>query len=219
LDQQIKLRGFRIELGEIESVLLEIPGVRAAAVGVCETDTGDKRLVAYLAVAEQHMPSPHEARELLARQLPGYMIPSFYVRQDELPMTANGKLNRRALKAPNLSELQAARQMVEPRSNAERELASICADVLGLEQISVQDDLFELGADSIRIFQIASRAASAGLRLRAQQLLRFRTVAAVSAEIESPAEDRPSLAGAGAFATRIVPVSREGYRRKVTELQ
>jgi amino acid adenylation domain-containing protein len=219
LDDQIKLRGFRIELGEIESVLLQITGVRAAAVGVCETETGDKRLVAYLAVAREHMPSPHEAREFLARQLPGYMIPSFYVRQDELPMTANGKLNRRALKAPNFSDLQAARQMVEPRNSAERELADICADVLGLEQISVQDDLFELGADSIRIFQIASRAVSAGLRLRAQHLLRFRTIAAVSAEIESPAEDKPVPGGGTAFTTRIVPVSREKYRRKMAELQ
>lgn len=182
LDHQVKVRGFRIELGEIEALILSYPGVREAVVTVNESKAGDPRLVAYVAIPETLMPSFDQWRELLARQLPAYMIPSHFVRLDELPKTPNGKIDRKQLPAPQQIEVERRTPYKQPSTEQEIALAKICAEVLGIEKVGVNDNLFELGADSLHIFQIAARAGRAGLPVTAQQVMRQPSVAALCSQ-------------------------------------
>ncbi|MEW9682768.1 amino acid adenylation domain-containing protein [Pseudomonas sp. TE50-2] len=151
-DQQIKLRGFRIELGEIEARLGECPGVRDAAVIVREDVPGDKRLVAYFtghqAIADLH--------RQLQGQLPDYMLPSAYVCLDALPLTANGKLDRRALPQPG-SEAVVSRAFEAPQGEIESALAAIWAELLKIERVGRHDHFFELGGHSLLAMRLVSQ--------------------------------------------------------------
>jgi amino acid adenylation domain-containing protein/non-ribosomal peptide synthase protein (TIGR01720 family) len=164
VDQQVKVRGFRIELGEIEAALLESPAVAMASVqAVTSESDAQQRLVAYVVPRQQ---TPVEAlREHLATKLPDYMIPGFFVLLDDLPLTANGKVNRRALPPPDPAHQALATRFVEPRSDVERALAGAFAAALGLERVGIHDSFFALGGDSIRAIQVLSRARDAGLDL------------------------------------------------------
>ncbi|WP_249044250.1 non-ribosomal peptide synthase/polyketide synthase [Crossiella equi] len=166
-DDQVKLRGFRIELGEIESALTAAPGITEAVVLV-RTDSGQKRLVAYH-VGE----APADLRDRLRATLPDYMVPSAFVALAALPLTANGKVDRRALPAP---EVEASTQ-VEPRTDVERRLAQVWAEVLGLPRIGVTDNFFALGGDSILSIQVVSRARAAGLHLTSRDVFLHQTIA------------------------------------------
>jgi amino acid adenylation domain-containing protein len=154
LDDQVKVRGFRIELGEIEAALSRHPGVRGAAVLVREDIPGDRRLVAYVAGA---VPSA-DLRQHLRGQLPEYMVPSVLELLDELPLTANGKIDRRALPAPGRS---APPGLVAPRTPVEEILVEIWREVLGVESVGVEDNFFERGGHSLLavslMFQIEKR--------------------------------------------------------------
>jgi aryl carrier-like protein len=182
------LRGFRIELEEIEAVLSRSVG--AAAVALREDTVGKPMLVGYLAGASAEDPSAEALRAKLGEDLPDYMIPSIWVRLDSLPMTPNGKLDRAALPAPDLTApLELA--FSAPKTPLEESLASIWAEVLKLDRVSRDSDLFSLGADSIHLFQIAARANRKGISLSARQLLDHRTIAALAALLEIEG-DRPS---------------------------
>jgi acyl-CoA synthetase (AMP-forming)/AMP-acid ligase II/aryl carrier-like protein len=181
LDHQVKLRGFRIELGEIEALIAAYPGVRETVVVVSEVKSSEQRLVAYIAIRDEQMLSASQWRELLSRQLPGYMIPSHFIRMDQLPKTPNGKIDRKALVVPELSSLELRSEHKPPSNEREAKLAAICAEVLSRESIGVSDNLFELGADSLHIFQISARASRAGIALSAQQVMRQPTVEALCA--------------------------------------
>ena len=169
IDNQVKVRGYRIELGEIETALATYPGVREAVVVVREDNPGDKRLVAY--VAGEQVPTASEVREFLGEKLPAYMLPSAVVPVAAMPLTPNGKIDRRALALQPMEGGNADKDFVAPRTNEERTLADIWAHVLRLERVSIQDSLFELGADSIHVFQITARANAAGLKFTPMQLL------------------------------------------------
>ena len=132
LDDQVKLRGYRIELGEVESALAALPEVAEAAVVLREDTAGDPRLVGYLAGAPGQRPSTGELRAALARTLPDYMIPSAFVTLDQLPRNNSGKLDRRALPAPQDGDPGDGRAMVAPRTALEERVAGIWAQVLGL---------------------------------------------------------------------------------------
>ncbi|MZG19952.1 amino acid adenylation domain-containing protein, partial [Streptomyces sp. SID5914] len=160
VDDQVKLRGFRIEPGEVEAVLAGRPEVSQAAVVLREDRPGDKRLVAYVvagAAAE-----PEALRAHVAGILPEYMVPSAVVLLDGLPLTLNGKLDRRALPAPDYG---ADTERRGPRTEREKVLCGLFADVLGLAEVGVDDGFFDLGGDSIMSIQLVSRARRAGLEL------------------------------------------------------
>ncbi|MGA3025704.1 MAG: amino acid adenylation domain-containing protein [Bryobacteraceae bacterium] len=208
LDNQVKIRGYRIELGEIESALLGDPAVRDGAVIVRQDQPGDKRLAAYVVAAQRNAFDAALLRDAVAKRLPDYMVPGIFVVMDSLPLTPNGKIDRRALGAlPPPSAAAREDRFVAPRTEAERTMASVWQQVLKVDRVGIDDDLFTLGADSIHLFQIASRAASHGLAITPRQLLQYRTIGALSAVVdgESGAAHEPVAAG-------IRPVSRDRFR-------
>ncbi|MFC6065411.1 non-ribosomal peptide synthetase [Streptomyces ochraceiscleroticus] len=172
-DHQVKVRGFRIELGEIEAVLASGPGVRQVAVVVREDRPGDRRVVAYV-VGDADTAA---LRAHAAERLPAYMVPSAVVPLAALPVTPNGKLDQRALPAPDAAARPAGRT---PRTSQEEMLCGLFAEVLGLEQVGVDEPFFELGGDSILAIQLVSRARSAGLLLTARDVFTHQSVAALA---------------------------------------
>ncbi len=177
LDGQVKLRGYRIELGEVEAVLSEHHMVREAAAVVREDVAGDKRLVAYVVAHgdeevtggdlrdqlgnelsnEWRVALSSELRRHMKEQVPEYMVPSSYVMLDELPLTPSGKVDRRALPAPDEGRREIEEQYVAPRSAAEEVVTGIWAEVLKVERVGVHDNFFELGGHSLLATQVISR--------------------------------------------------------------
>ena len=157
IDNQVKVRGYRIELGEIEAVLGQHPMIQSSVVVVQEDTPGDKRLVAYLVGRQGKSFDAAEIRKYLKEKLPEYMIPSVFMRLDELPWTPNGKVDRRALPAPDHSRPELDNAFVAPRNAVEAILSNIWAEVLKLETVSVRDNFFELGGHSLLATQVISR--------------------------------------------------------------
>ncbi|HEU0053108.1 MAG TPA: amino acid adenylation domain-containing protein, partial [Longimicrobium sp.] len=190
LDRQVKIRGFRIELGEVEAALAAVSGVREAAVSVREDAPGARRLVAYATTAEGV--TAETLRDALRRRLPDYMVPAAYVLLDELPRTTTGKLDRRALPAPDTSAAGAAAYLA-PRDEMEAALARAWAKVLGRDRVGVRDNFFELGGDSILAVRMIAHAAEEGVRVLPWQVFRYQEIAAladaVRAEPDAPAAD------------------------------
>ncbi|MEJ8654156.1 non-ribosomal peptide synthase/polyketide synthase [Streptomyces sp. MS1.AVA.3] len=179
-DDQIKIRGFRVEPAEIEAVLTRHPAVAEAVLTVPE-DGGRKRLAAYLVPAPgATVPQAEELRAFLAAELPDYMLPAAFVTLDALPLTRNGKVDRRRLPAPDWSAA-ASSEHLAPRTEAERILAEIWCALLGVDRVGVEDNFFMLGGDSILSIQVVSRARRAGLTLTPRDLFRHPTVAALAA--------------------------------------
>jgi amino acid adenylation domain-containing protein len=147
-DGQVKLRGYRIEMGEIEAALQRVPGVRACAVLAREDRPNQKRLVAYY-VGDETTPTPQRLRENLARSLPEFMVPAIYLQLDALPVTANGKLDRRALPMPDQRRPELAVPYVPPLGAIEQKLGDLFADALGLDQVGRNDNFFDLGGNSL----------------------------------------------------------------------
>lgn len=155
VDNQVKIRGHRIEVSEIESILAEHPEVRQCVVAARDDLSGGKRLIAYF-VGRNETISGTELRAFLKKRLPDYMLPSAFVSLDKLPLTANGKINRRALPAPDLSNAK-KESFVAPRTPCEEQLAGIWREVLKLEAVGADDDFFELGGHSLLATQVMSR--------------------------------------------------------------
>jgi hypothetical protein len=156
VDHQVKIRGFRIELGEIESVLRKHPQIAEVVVIAREDRPGDKNLVAYFVEKNSSLTST-ELRQFLKEKLPDYMIPSAFVSLPALPLNPNGKIDRLALPAPDSFHLDDNLSLIAPRTDTERKLAEIWTEVLGLTQVSVQDNFFDLGGHSLLATQVISR--------------------------------------------------------------
>ncbi|MBI6852860.1 non-ribosomal peptide synthetase [Pseudomonas cichorii] len=184
IDHQVKIRGFRIELGEIETRLLEHEAIREAVVLALDTPAG-KQLAGYLVteVAGQGEEQQAQLRESLKThlkaQLPDYMVPTYLILLDSMPLTANGKLDRRALPAPD-PELN-RQSYVAPTSELEQTLAGIWCAVLNVEKVGLNDNFFELGGDSILSIQVVSRARQAGIHFSPRDLFQHQTVQTLAA--------------------------------------
>jgi amino acid adenylation domain-containing protein len=157
IDDQVKVRGFRIELGEIEAALSSHSGVAEAVVVVREDNEGDKRLVAYVVPSAEQEFLQDDLREYLKTQLPDYMTPQVFVRLDALPLTPNGKLDRHSLPTPDYSNQARAKSYQAPRNDLEKIVAEIWCEVLGEQQIGVEDNFFSVGGHSLLATQIVSR--------------------------------------------------------------
>ncbi|MGK3966667.1 amino acid adenylation domain-containing protein [Sorangium sp. So ce118] len=182
LDHQVKIRGYRIELGEIESVLAQHPSVQGAVVLAREDTPGAKRLVAYLAARDATRPDIAELRELLQRALPEYMVPAGFMWLDALPLSPNGKIDRKALPAPDMARPEQSRTYTPPRTHAEELLAGVWSHVLRIDRVGIHDSFFTLGGDSILAVQMVSRARRAGLGLSIQQVFEHQTIASLAAQ-------------------------------------
>ncbi|WP_146052411.1 non-ribosomal peptide synthetase, partial [Pectobacterium atrosepticum] len=163
-DFQVKVRGFRIELGEIESRLMQLPGVQEAVVAAREDIPGDTRLVAYLRSQPDAELNPTELRQQLAEHLAEYMVPSAFVTLDTFPLTPNGKIDRKALPAPDHSAV-ATRGYVTPQGELETALAQIWQDLLGLDRVGRHDQFFELGGHSLMAVSLIERLRNIGQTL------------------------------------------------------
>jgi amino acid adenylation domain-containing protein len=182
IDQQIKLHGYRIELGEIEGRLRDHPDIAQAAVAAV-THGGQTRLVAHVVATGAEAPSFDALRAHLRAALPDYMTPAVFNVLSALPMTANGKIDRRRLPAP--IEPVASDGGRSPRNRVEARLARIFAETLGLDAIGVDDNFFSSGGDSITSIQVASRAYAEGLAITARQIYRYQTIEALAAALAS----------------------------------
>jgi amino acid adenylation domain-containing protein len=218
LDHQVKIRGFRIELGEIESALASHEQVRDAIVLALEGEhPSARRLVAYVTPRADQRPRVSELRAHLQSRLPDYMVPAAFVVLDQLPLTANGKIDHRALPAPTTERQDDLVAFEAPRPGAERILADAWMEALGVARISRHDNFFTLGGDSIRSITVLARARARGVDVALQDLFQHQTIAAIIEATVPPcaqeaATDRlPPLAlldenARGAIAARGVAV-------------
>ncbi|OLD63512.1 MAG: hypothetical protein AUI47_08965 [Acidobacteria bacterium 13_1_40CM_2_68_5] len=182
LDDQLKVRGHRIEPGEIEQALGRHARVEESAVLAREDAPGDIRLVAYVACGPGPEPAPSatELRAHLRGILPEHMLPSAFVSLERLPRTPAGKIDRKALPAPDAARDDLAGERIAPRTPAEETLARIWGQIFGRQQVGVHDNFFELGGDSILAIQIVARANQAGLRLTSRQIFEHQTVSGLA---------------------------------------
>ncbi|HEU4556446.1 MAG TPA: amino acid adenylation domain-containing protein, partial [Longimicrobium sp.] len=193
LDFQVKVRGFRIELGEIDAALRQAPGVRDCTVIARDDDTGDRRLVAYVVGDAE----AEALRDLLRRTLPEYMVPSAFVFLDALPLTANGKLDRKALPAPE-GDAYTRQSYEAPLGEVEAALAGIWGEVLGLDRVGRWDHFFELGGHSLLAIRVIERMRRAGLYTDVRALFTTPVLAELalavggaSSDVEVPANAIP----------------------------
>jgi len=201
-DHQVKLRGLRIELGEVEAALNQHSAVQSAVVVAREDVPGEKRLVAYV-VAQA---APEELRRFLKAKLPEHMVPAVFVAIESLPLLPNGKVNRRALPAPDRARPELEYAFAAPRTPIEATLAEIWAQILGVERVGIYDNFFDLGGHSLLATQAASRMREAfRVEISLRRLFETPTVAGLAESIEAALR-----AGQIQLAPPILPVSREG---------
>ncbi|SIA81224.1 Probable peptide synthetase NRP [Mycobacteroides abscessus subsp. bolletii] len=198
-DEQVKIRGYRIELGEIQAALARLDGVEQAVVIAREDRPGDKRLVGYI----MGTADPVEARSALAERLPAYMVPAAVVVLDALPLTVNGKLDKRALPAPEYRSV--GTDYRAPSGPVEKILADIYAQVLGVDRVGVDESFFDLGGDSILSMQVVSRARAAGVHCRPRDIFVEQTVSAVAA-VASLSDGRAGIVDDGIGPVLATPI-------------
>ena len=200
IDNQVKIRGLRIELGEIEATLTQHPNLREAVVIVQENTPGDKRLIAYL-VAKESQPSHSELRSFLKTKLPEYMLPNSFVFLTAIPQNANGKVDRRALPAPNTDTREA--ETIAPRTTTELQLCQIWSEVLNISTVGVGDNFFDLGGHSLLAVRLMARIEQElGINLALQTLFTEPT-------IESQAHLLSSQGKTNAYSP-LVPIQKKG---------
>ncbi|NMP07835.1 non-ribosomal peptide synthetase [Paenibacillus polymyxa] len=181
MDEQVKIRGYRIELGEVETRLSTIAGVKESVVIVRQDDHGQKQLCAYF-VTDSEL-SASDLRNALSQDLPSYMVPSYFVRLSRLPLTLNGKVDRRALPAPE-PNVDTGMDYVAPETDVQQALAAAWGAILGIQKVGIQDNFFHLGGDSIKAIQVSSRLFQAGYKLEMKDLFKYPTIADLSTYIQ-----------------------------------
>jgi amino acid adenylation domain-containing protein/non-ribosomal peptide synthase protein (TIGR01720 family) len=216
IDNQVKIRGFRIELGEVEAALQALDGVREAVVVAQEGSAGSgKRLVAYVVGDSSRTDFTDELRAQLKATLPGHMVPAYVLRLERMPLTPNGKLDRKNLPKPDVSQLQQA--YLAPQTPLEQQLAAIWQDVLKLEQVGISDNFFELGGDSIISIQVVSRARQAGIRFTPKDLFQHQTIAALALVAQTGEAlqliDQQPVTG----TTALLPIHQEFFAQTIPD--
>jgi amino acid adenylation domain len=216
VDHQVKVRGFRIELGEIETVLGGHPGVREACVVVREDHPGEKRLVAYYVGVGEAVVESEGLRRYLQAKLPEYMIPAAFVVLEAWPLTPNGKVDRRALPAPERGGAEEGYEA--PRTPTEELLAGFWAEVLRQERVGRHDNFFALGGDSILSIQIIARAHQAGLQLTPKQLFQHQSIAELAA-VAGVGPGIKAEQGVVSGVVALTPIQRWFFERDLAEPQ
>lgn len=206
VDHQIKLRGFRVELGEIEAVLRQSPAVRETIVVAREDVPGDLRVVAYVVPTTRPAPPPADLKAFVGARLPPFMVPSAVVPLDALPLTANGKVDRKALPAPvHVSSASAAGPAMEAGS-IEGRIAEIWRDVLGLRSVAAGDDFFAVGGHSLAALHVLARIErELGKKVTHADLIRFPTIAGLAQVVRGDAATQHDFAS-------LVPLQPNGTR-------
>jgi len=185
-DQQVKIRGHRVEVGEIEAVLGQHAGVEQVAVVLREAERTEKRLVAYVVARKEVELQVGDLRPYLRERLPEYMVPAAFVLLDQLPLTVNGKVDRRALPAPEAQRPDLEAGYVAPRSAVEKVLGEIWASILGVERLGVHDNFFDLGGHSLLATQVVSRVRHAfSIDLPLRKLFEEPSIAALAKIVEA----------------------------------
>ncbi|MCA1006871.1 amino acid adenylation domain-containing protein [Rhodococcus hoagii] len=208
-DFQVQVRGFRVEPGEIEATLVECPGVADAVVVPRRTDAGPVRLAAYVVPDPGVVLDPHAVRERVGAILPPYMIPAAVTVLERLPLTVNGKVDRKSLPEPDFGTAAGAGRA--PAGPVEETLAGLFAQVLGVEAVRADDSFFALGGDSIMAIQLVSRAREAGLSLTPRDVfdrLSVSGLAAVAGSVAEPAAALAELPGGGVGRVPPTPIVR-----------
>ncbi|MBV8904545.1 MAG: amino acid adenylation domain-containing protein [Acidobacteriia bacterium] len=210
-DTQVKIRGYRVETGEIEQRIRQYPGVRDATVVAREDHPGERRLVGYVVIDRAKVgiaPRSYfqRLRQSLQDELPDYLVPAILIDVPELPLTNNGKVDRRALPAPEAQAGNNGRTITPPTRPFERELLEVWKQVLPADAFGVEDNVFEIGADSLLIFRMTALANQQGMRFSPKAVFQYRTIRGIAAHLAT----QQATPAAGPL---LVPVSREMFRR------
>jgi acyl carrier protein len=219
LDFQVKIRGYRIELGEIETAIARHPAIREAVVMAREDIPGDPRLVAYLVVQNPPADLVEQLRAQLRTALPEYMVPALFVTLDALPLTPNAKIDRKALPIPDSSQSHITQRtaLTQPRTETEKILAGIWAEVLGLEQVGIEDNFFDLGGHSLLAMRANSRVRQLmSLDLPLVEFFTAPTISGLATRIETLRGCAPSKIEESALqASSIRPAGLTGDREEI----
>jgi amino acid adenylation domain-containing protein/non-ribosomal peptide synthase protein (TIGR01720 family) len=216
IDNQVKIRGFRIELGEIEAAITQYPGVREIAVIAREDVPDHKYLVAYIVPNHEGAIASSDLRGFLKEKLPNYMIPGVFVMLDALPLTPNGKVDRKALPTPDTARQELQADLVAPRTRFEEILAQIWREVFHREVLSIHDNFFEVGGDSILSIQIIFKANIAGLLLTPKQIFQHQTIAELAAVVTTT-ETRKAEQGLVTGSLPLTPIQHWFFAQNLPE--
>ena len=209
IDHQVKVRGFRIELGEIESILVQHPAIHEVVVLAKEIKSAGRgnRLVAYFVTSKHESPMTNELIEFLKDRLPEYSIPSLFVKLEAMPLTPNGKVDRKALPDPDLASMDTGVPFVAPRTETEQTLAEIWQEFLGLEKVGILHNFFELGGHSLIATQLVSRIREVfNVEIAIRNLFETPTIEKLAQTIDSATRVTDEKTG-----PPIEPVSRDQY--------
>ena len=194
MDFQVKIRGFRIELGEIEAVMERYPGVRQAVAAVREEKPGDKRLIAYVVLEPGAPPGTEGLRAHLREQLPEYMVPAAFVRLEAMPLTDNGKVDRKALPPPEGREMPLKSMYEAPRKGLEQTIAEVWCEALDVERVSIHDNFFDLGAHSLLVAEVHVKLKEVlGMEIPLVAMFRYSTVSLLAEHLSREGEEAPRL--------------------------
>ncbi len=213
IDQQVKIRGFRIELGEIETVLAKFPAVRESVVVVSTDKSGEKRLIAYVVPQKGQTINSSELHGFLKDRLPEYMVPAAFVKLERMPLTSNGKIDRRALPDADLSRHDEQQSYIAPRTPLEEEVAAAWQEVLGTERTGINDNFFEIGGHSLLATRVIMLLRSKlGLNLSLRMLFENPTVAGMAAALMQTLVDQAEESAVVEMVSEVESLSDEAAR-------
>ncbi|MED1944045.1 MULTISPECIES: tyrocidine non-ribosomal peptide synthetase TycB [Brevibacillus] len=212
-DEQVKVRGYRIEIGEIESAILAYENIdQAVVVARDDGSAAGQYLCAYLVAASEV--SIAELRRHLAKELPAYMVPSFFIQLDKMPLTPNDKVDRKALPKPSQDD-NSGREYEAPRNELEQLLATIWTDVLGIKQVGIKDNFFELGGDSIKAIQVSTRLYASGWTLAMKELFQHPSIEEVAIHVTP--NNRESDQGVVEGEIGLTPIQKWFFEQNFTD--